>query len=469
MSDWAVADAKNRFSELVTKALEEGPQRVKRRGDEVIVMSAAAFDQRPAEIEDASSRPLPARVPGEKRVLLIIGGGIAAYKSLELIRLLAKAGVKTRAILTKAGQEFVTPLSVSALTGDKVYSELFDLTDEAEMGHIQLSRSADLVVVSPATADLIAKAATGRADDLASTTLLATDKPVLMAPAMNVRMWLHPATQRNIKQLKADGVSFIGPNEGDMACGEYGPGRLSEPEQIRDAILPLLSGAPQENKKLRGKRIIVTAGPTMEPLDPVRFISNRSSGKQGYAIAQSLAALGADVRLISGPVSLPDPQGVKTTRIETAREMLAACEAALPADAAICVAAVADWRPEARADLKIKKDKTGAPPPLKLAENPDILAALSKPGKNRPQLVIGFAAETNDVEAHARAKLAKKGCDWIIANDVSGDVMGGAENQVMLIAQNNTAEAWPRLPKDQVAHKIAERVADALSPLKSHG
>lgn len=457
MSDWAVADAKNRFSELVTKALEEGPQRVKRRGEEVVVMSAAAFEQRPASIEDASAKPPPARIPGEKRVLLIIGGGIAAYKSLELIRLLAKAGVKTRAILTKAGREFVTPLSVSALTGDKVYSELFDLTDEAEMGHIQLSRSADLVVVSPATADLIAKAATGRADDLASTTLLATDKPVLMAPAMNVRMWLHPATQRNIKQLRADGVSFVGPDEGDMACGEYGPGRLAEPQAILDAILPLLSGGP-----LNGKRVIVTAGPTLEPLDPVRFISNRSSGKQGYAIAQALAALGADVRLISGPVALPDPPGVSVTRIETAREMLAACEAQLPADAAICVAAVADWRPADCADLKIKKDKTGAPPPLKLAENPDILATLSKPGKNRPRLVIGFAAETNDVEAHAQAKLAKKGCDWIIANDVSGDVMGGADNQIAIITKTG-AENLPRQSKDAVARAIAERVAAALA------
>jgi phosphopantothenoylcysteine decarboxylase/phosphopantothenate--cysteine ligase len=468
MSDWAVADAKNRFSELVTKALEEGPQRVKRRGEEVVVMSASAFEGRPIAIEDASARPLPARVPGEKRVLLIIGGGIAAYKSLELIRLLAKAGVKTRAILTKAGKEFVTPLSVSALTGDKVYSELFDLTDEAEMGHIQLSRSADLVVVSPATADLMAKAATGRADDLASTTLLATDKPVLMAPAMNVRMWLHPATQRNLKQLQADGVHVVGPDEGDMACGEYGPGRLAEPQAILDAILPLLSGGPQDNKRLQGKRVIVTAGPTLEPLDPVRFISNRSSGKQGFAIASALAALGADVRLISGPVSLPDPPGVSVTRIETAREMLTACEAALPADAAICVAAVADWRPERRADLKIKKDQTGAPPPVMLIENPDILASLSKFTKNRPSLVIGFAAETNDVEAHARVKLAKKGCDWIIANDVSGDVMGGAENQVQLITKTD-AETWPRLPKDQVARKIAERVALALVETKAPG
>lgn len=394
-----------------------------------------------------------------KRILLIIGGGIAAYKSLLLIRLLAQAGVKTRAILTKAGAEFVTPLSVGSLSEDKVYQDLFDLTDEAEMGHIQLSRSADLVVVAPATADLLAKAAHGLANDLASTTLLATDKPVLMAPAMNVRMWLHPATQRNFTQLKADGVHFVGPDTGAMACGEFGPGRMAEPEEICAAIVTRLSaGAPR--KSLAGKRIVVTAGPTLEPLDPVRFISNRSSGKQGFAIAEALAELGADVRLVTGPVALNDPRGVQTLRVETARDMLAACEASLPADAAICVAAVADWRPETTAAKKIKKGADG-PPPILLTENPDILATLSKLGKKRPKLVIGFAAETHDVEAHAQAKLARKGCDWIVANDVSGDVMGGDQNEVILITKDGVAR-WPRMAKAAVAGKLAAEIARVM-------
>jgi phosphopantothenoylcysteine decarboxylase/phosphopantothenate--cysteine ligase len=392
----------------------------------------------------------------DKRVLLIIGGGIAAYKSLELIRLLAKAGVATRAILTKAGGEFVTPLSVGALTQDKVYADLFNLTDESEMGHIELSRSADLVVVAPATADLMAKAAHGLANDLASTALLATDKPVLMAPAMNVRMWLHPATQRNFARLKADGVQFVGPGEGEMACGEFGPGRMAEPEVIKNAVLALLRGGP-----LAGKKMLVTAGPTLEAIDPVRFLSNRSSGKQGYAIAAALAELGADVTLVSGPTGLASPAGVKRVAVESAHEMLKACEKALPLDAAVMVAAVADWRPSRPADEKIKKDKTGAPPAIALEETPDILATLSKPGKKRPGLVIGFAAETENVEAHARAKIAKKACDWIVANDVSGDVMGGAENEVMLITKDG-AETWPRLPKDAVARKLADRIAAAL-------
>jgi phosphopantothenoylcysteine decarboxylase/phosphopantothenate--cysteine ligase len=396
----------------------------------------------------------------EKRVLLIIGGGIAAYKSLLLIRLLAQASVRTRAILTKAGAHFVTPLSVGSLTEDKVYQDLFDLTDEAEMGHIQLSRGADLVVVAPATADLMAKAAQGLANDLASTTLLATDKPVLMAPAMNVRMWLHPATQRNLAQLKADGVAIIGPDQGAMACGEFGPGRMSEPEAIRDAILAYFA-SHRAAPLLHGKRIIVTAGPTLEPIDPVRFISNRSSGKQGFAIADALAKLGADVHLISGPVALPDPAGANVTRIETAHEMLSACESALPADAAICVAAVADWRPLSTAAKKIKKGADG-PPPIALAENPDILAALSKGGKKRPKLVIGFAAETNDVETYAQAKLAKKGCDWIVANDVSGDVMGGDNNQVLLISKTGI-ERWPLMPKRDVAARLARTIAEALA------
>ncbi len=390
----------------------------------------------------------------DRRVLLIVGGGIAAYKSLELIRLLTKAGVKTRAILTKAGAEFVTPLSLGALSGDKVYADLFDLTDEAEMGHIELSRSADLVVVAPATADLMAKAANGLANDLASTALLATDKPVLMAPAMNVRMWEHAATQRNLARLQADGVHFVGPDEGDMACGEYGFGRMAEPEAIRAAILALLSDGP-----LKGKRALVTAGPTMESIDPVRYLSNRSSGKQGYAIAAALAQLGAEVTLVSGPTGLAPPLGVKLKRVETALEMLGACESALPVDVAVMVAAVADWRPAATSGEKIKKGEAEAA--IALRENPDILATLSKAGKRRPKLVIGFAAETEKLEAHARAKIAKKGCDWIIANDVSGDVMGGDENQVLLI-KPDSAEAWPLMSKDAVARRLAAEVARAL-------
>lgn len=393
----------------------------------------------------------------EKRVLLIIGGGIAAYKCLPLIRLLATSGIRTRAILTKAGSEFVTPLSVSSLTEDKVYTELFDLTDEAEMGHIQLSRSADLVVVAPATADLMAKAANGLANDLATTTLLATDKPVMMAPAMNVRMWSHPATQRNLVRLKADGITIIEPTEGAMACGEFGIGRMAEPETIATAIKSFFAGQPKA--RLAGKRITVTAGPTIEPIDPVRFISNRSSGKQGFAIAAALARAGADVRLVSGPVALEAPPGVSLLRVETAREMLAACEQGPAADALICVAAVADWRPEGAATRKIKKDKTGNPPPLSLVENPDILATLAKQGPQRPKLVIGFAAETDNVEAHARAKIVKKGCDWIVANDVSGDVMGGDFNAVTLIRGEN-AEHWPKLSKAAVADKLAEAIAD---------
>ena len=393
----------------------------------------------------------------DKRVLLIVGGGVAAYKSLELVRLLAKSNVKARAILTKAGAHFVTPLSLGALTQDKVYTDLFSLTDEAEMGHIELSRSTDLVVVAPATADLMAKLAHGLANDLASTALLATDKRVLLAPAMNVRMWEHGATQRNLARLIADGVHIVGPDHGEMACGEYGPGRMAEPEAIRDAILALLANGP-----LKGKKALVTAGPTLEPIDPVRFLSNRSSGKQGYAIAAALAALGAEVTLVSGPTNLPPPPGVKLKRVESALEMLGACEAALPADVAVMVAAVADWRPSACADEKIKKDKAGAPPAIGLEETPDILAALSKKHKNRPTLVVGFAAETETVEAHARAKIAKKGCDWIVANDVSGDVMGGDDNQVLLLTRDNGAETWPRMAKHAVARKLAEKIALAL-------
>jgi phosphopantothenoylcysteine decarboxylase/phosphopantothenate--cysteine ligase len=394
-----------------------------------------------------------------RRVLLVIGGGIAAYKSLELIRLLKKEGVAVRCVLTRAGAQFITPLSVGALSEDKVYQDLFDLTDEAEMGHIQLSRQADLLVVAPATADLMARAAAGHAGDLAATVLLATDKPVLMAPAMNVRMWLHKATLRNRAQLQADGVSFVGPDEGDMACGEYGPGRMAEPAVIRDRILAFFENG-EAGRPLSGRHVIVTAGPTIEPLDPVRFLSNRSSGKQGFAIAGALSERGARVTLVSGPVALPDPSGVRTIRIETASEMLAACEAALPADAVVCVAAVADWRPETVAERKIKKAKSG-PAPITLAENPDILAALATRHADRPRLVIGFAAETHDIEAHASAKLKKKGCDWIVANDVSGDVMGGSENEVSIVRADGV-ERWPRMGKDAVARRLAAEIARAL-------
>ena len=394
---------------------------------------------------------------GDKQVLLIVGGGIAAYKALELTRLLRKAGVGVRPILTRAGAQFVTPLSLSALAEDKVYSELFNLTDEAEMGHIELSRSADLVVVAPATADLMAKAAGGLAGDLASTTLLATDKPVLMAPAMNVRMWEHAATRRNVARLKADGVLFVGPDEGAMACGEFGEGRMAEPPTILRAILATLGGG----RPLAGRRAVVTAGPTAEPIDPVRLITNRSSGKQGYAIAAALAALGAEVILVSGPVALPAPAGVRRIAVETARDMLAACEAALPADIAVCVAAVADWRPETVGSRKIKKG-AGGPPAITLVENPDILATLSK-GQARPTLVIGFAAETDDLEANAQAKLIRKGCDWIVANDVSvAGTMGGDDNAVAIVSGQGI-ERWARMAKDEVARRLAARIAEAFS------
>ncbi len=388
-----------------------------------------------------------------------MGGGIAAYKALELTRLLRKAGVGVRPILTAAGAEFVTPLSLSALAEDKVYSQLFSLTDEAEMGHIELSRSADLVVVAPATADLMAKAAHGLAGDLASTTLLATDKPVLMAPAMNVRMWEHAATRRNLATLKADGVMFVGPAEGAMACGEFGFGRMAEPAAIFEAIMTALRGPAA--RPLAGKRAIVTAGPTAEPLDPVRLLTNRSSGKQGFAIARALADLGAEVTLVAGPVSIPTPAGVRRVDVETARQMLAACEAALPADIAVCVAAVADWRPADEAGTKMKKDG-GGPPSIALVENPDILATLSRSGQ-RPKLVVGFAAETHDVETYAKAKLARKGCDWIVANDVSVEgVMGGDDNTVSIVTAHGI-ERWERTAKTEVATKLAARMAQDLT------
>ncbi|MBY9066304.1 bifunctional phosphopantothenoylcysteine decarboxylase/phosphopantothenate--cysteine ligase CoaBC [Hyphomonas sp. WL0036] len=396
-----------------------------------------------------------------KRILLIIGGGIAAYKSLELIRELGRRGIASRVIVTKAGTEFVTPLSVAALSGDKVYTELFNLTDETEMGHIELSRSADLLVVCPATADLMAKAVHGHANDLASTTLLATDKPVLMVPAMNVRMWGHAATQRNVAQLRADGVTVMEPDEGPMACGEFGPGRLPEVSRIVAEIQAMLR-PPADKKRLAGVHALVTAGPTREPLDPVRYLSNHSSGKQGYSIAIALAAEGARVTLVSGPVSLPAPEGVDLVKVETARDMLKACEDALPADVFVSVAAVADWRPVKTATQKLKLKGKGAAPAIELAENPDILRTLSNKKKKRPGLVIGFAAETEEVERHANEKLARKGCDWIVANDVSGDVMGGLENEIALITRDG-AERWPRMPKEQVAARLAARIADQIS------
>ena len=394
----------------------------------------------------------------DKRILLIIGGGIAAYKSLELIRLLRTAGAAVTPVMTRAASEFVTPLSVAALAGEKAYTDLFDLTDEAEMGHIQLSRVADLIVVAPATADLMAKAATGLAGDLATTLLLATDTPVMMAPAMNVRMWDHPATQRNLAVLQGDGVSFVGPDVGDMACGEHGPGRLAEPAAILSAIQRHFASGP-----LSGKHIIVTSGPTHEPIDPVRYIANRSSGAQGTAIAQALVALGAQVTFVTGPASVPPPTGVTLVKVETAQQMKDAVMAALPAQAAVFAAAVADWRVANAGTQKMKKTAGGLPA-LEFAENPDILATVSGlDAAMRPALVVGFAAETQDVTELARQKRARKGCDWIVANDVSDGtgIMGGTENAVTLITAKG-AEDWPRMAKAAVAQRLAQRMAEAL-------
>ena len=386
-----------------------------------------------------------------KRVLLIIGGGIAAYKSLELIREIAKRGGSVRAILTKAGNEFVTPLSVASLSGEKVFTDLFSLTDEAEMGHIELSRSADLVVVAPATADLLAKMAHGMANDLASTALLATDKPVLVAPAMNVRMWQHAATQRNLATLKADGVRFVGPDEGAMACGEFGPGRMAEPLAIVDAIEQALSPALQS---LAGKHVLVTSGPTHEPIDPVRYIANRSSGKQGHAIAAAASRAGAKVTLVTGPVAIPDPFGVTTLHVETAAEMLAAVEKSLPADIAVFCAAVADWRVAVQSGDKLKKTEAG-PPALVLTPNPDILSTIAHRATDRPSLIVGFAAETSNVIDYARGKLDKKACDLIVANDVGGDsgVMGGEMNTVHIVSKD-AVDSWPKLNKAEVAERL---------------
>jgi phosphopantothenoylcysteine decarboxylase / phosphopantothenate---cysteine ligase len=401
-----------------------------------------------------------------KSILLIIGGGIAAYKSLELIRRLAERGVTAHAILTRAGGEFITPLSVSSLTGEKTFQDLFNLTDESEMGHIELSRAADLVVVAPATADLMGKLAAGLANDLASTALLATDKKILMAPAMNVRMWQSPQVARSFETLKKDGVLFTGPNDGEMACGEFGPGRMAEPLEIVAAIEQALGAAQHnDNAPLAGMRALVTAGPTREPVDPVRFLANQSSGKQGYAIADALVRAGAHTTLISGPVSLTPPQGVKLMRVTTAREMLAACEASLPADVLVMAAAVADWRPDIAANSKIKKSTDRVVPLIKLVENPDILATLAA-SVNRPRLVIGFAAETDDVVENAVAKRARKGADWIIANDVSANsdgesVMGGERNRVHLVSAEGV-EDWPDMTKAEVGARLAARIAQNL-------
>ncbi|UIJ44407.1 bifunctional phosphopantothenoylcysteine decarboxylase/phosphopantothenate--cysteine ligase CoaBC [Sphingomonas cannabina] len=388
-----------------------------------------------------------------RRILLIVGGGIAAYKACELVRLIRKAGMRVTCVLTEGGQHFVTPMTLAALSENQVYTTLWDLKDEAEMGHIQLSRQADLIVVAPATADLLARMAAGIADDLATTLLLATDKPVLAAPAMNVRMWQHAATRRNVATLSADGVTVMEPDEGPMACGEYGPGRLPEPEAILAAIERHFAGPGP----LAGRHVVVTAGPTHEPIDPVRYIANRSSGKQGFAIAGALAELGARVTLVAGPVTLPTPAGVERIDIETAREMAAAVEAALPADAAVLVAAVADWRVEPAAH-KLKKGD--GPPALALSPNPDILATLGE-HPERPRLLIGFAAETERVTAQAAEKRARKHVDWIVANDVSGDVMGGDRNTVHLVTADRI-EDWEPMDKEDVAHRLAQRIADAL-------
>ncbi|MHB8884190.1 MAG: bifunctional phosphopantothenoylcysteine decarboxylase/phosphopantothenate--cysteine ligase CoaBC [Methylovirgula sp.] len=415
-----------------------------------------------------------------KRILIIIGGGIAAYKVLDLIRRLRERGASLRIVMTAAAKEFVTPLSVASLAGGKVFDDLFSLTDEAELGHIQLSRDADLLVVAPATADLLAKMAQGLANDLASTLLLATDKKILVAPAMNLRMWLHPATQRNMAVLHQDGVLVVGPDEGDMACGEYGPGRMSEPPAILAAIeaalqgettipLPPRSSRQEKDRPLAGRRVVVTSGPTHEPLDPVRYIANRSSGKQGHALAEAAAAAGAEVVLISGPVTLPDPAGIATKHVETAAEMAAAVEAALPADIFIAAAAVADWRAVEAASDKIKKS-ADAMPVLRLVENPDILATVAQHSEKRPRLVVGFAAETTDVLAHAQAKLARKGCDVIVANDVSAaaNVMGGDENQVTIVTKAGV-EALPRLHKYAVAERLVARFAAMFKAMLKDG
>jgi phosphopantothenoylcysteine decarboxylase/phosphopantothenate--cysteine ligase len=418
-----------------------------------------------------------------KRILLIVGGGIAAYKSLDLVRRLKERGASVRAILTRGGAEFVTPLSLATLTEDRCFTDLFDLKDEAEIGHIRLSREADLIVVAPATADLLAKMAHGLADDLASTVLLATDKPVLVAPAMNVRMWEHAATERNLATLRADGINFVGPDEGEMACGEYGPGRMAEPPAILEAIAGLLgaktaapkTAAPKSTPRLvagsgqplAGRHVLVTSGPTQEPIDPVRYIANRSSGKQGHALARAAAALGAEVTLVSGPVTLPDPPGVRVVKVDTAHEMLAEVLKALPADLAICAAAVADWRASDESAQKLKKEPGTNSTTLALSLNPDILTTLAKPSPQRPRLVIGFAAETENLIENAKAKRARKGADWIVANDVwpGTGAMGGDRTQVHIVTASSV-EDWPAMSKDEMATRLLARAADALAALR---
>ena len=399
-----------------------------------------------------------------KRVLLIVAGGIAAFKSLELIRRLRERGAAVRCVVTEAGAKFVTPLSLQALSEDRVYTDMFSLTDESEMGHIQLSRDADLLVVAPATANILARMAGGLADDLAATVLLATDKPVLAAPAMNVRMWTHAATVANVEMLKKRGVTFVGPNDGAMACNEHGPGRMSEPAEIVAAIEALLT----KDQPLAGKRALVTSGPTREAIDPVRYISNHSSGKQGHAIAAALVRLGAQVTLVSGPVAVADPTGVRTLHVDSADQMLAACLAAGDLDVAVCAAAVADWKVTRPAGAKIKKKAGAQPPPLELSPNPDILATLSKPGPRRPALVVGFAAETENLVANAIDKRGRKGCDWIVANDVSPatGTFGGERNTVHLISATGV-EDWPTLSKDEVAGRLAARIALHLARPRS--
>jgi len=407
--------------------------------------------------------PEPFMTLDGKRILLIIGGGIAAYKSLDLVRRLRERGARVRTILTAGGAEFITPLSAATLSGERCFTALFSLTDEAEVGHIRLSREADLVVVAPATADLMAKMAQGFANDLASTVLIATDKRVLLAPAMNPHMWNHPATRRNLGQLLVDGIVTVGPNEGEMAeRDEAGKGRMAEPLEIVAAIEKLFSAMPAADA-LRGRKFLVTSGPTREPIDPVRFISNRSSGRQGHSVARAAAAAGADVVLVSGPVEIPDPSGVKTVHVETAAEMLSAAEAVLPVDVAVCAAAVADWRVDAIANEKLKKQQ-GRTPSLALVENPDVLATLSKQTRKRPRLVIGFAAETENLLENAREKLARKGCDWIVANDVSPEsgVFGGGRNQVHLVTKSGV-ESWPSLSKEAVADGLVRKIVAALA------
>ncbi|CAO4154767.1 Coenzyme A biosynthesis bifunctional protein CoaBC [Methylorubrum aminovorans] len=421
------------------------------------------------------SSPLEKPLAG-RRILLIVGGGIAAYKALDLIRRLRERGAQVRPLLTDSAQEFVTPLAAAALAGERTHTDLFDRESEADIGHIKLARDADAIVVAPATANLMARMATGHAPDLASTVLLATTLPILIAPAMNVRMWLHPATQRNLATLKADGVAVVGPNEGAMAEAEFGPGRLAEPHEIADALetllaqrtegpgLGFLAGREPSKKPLAGRHVLVTSGPTHEPIDPVRYLANRSSGRQGHAVAAAAAQAGARVTLVSGPVAIPDPEGVSVVRVESAREMLAAVEAALPADLAIFAAAVGDWRPAEMRAGKIKKDGT-APAPLQLVENPDILATIAGRTEGRPPLVIGFAAETDAVLDNARTKIARKGCDWIVANDVSaeGGVMGGSENTVHLVGREGGVETWPKLGKEEVGRRLVARFAELLA------